>query len=414
MVAVLMAAQVVSELGFSFSLPFTPLYVQELGVDDVGAAALWSGLMAGAFAVAMGGMAPIWGALADRYGHRLMVQRAFFGAGLAIGSMALAQTPEQLLVLRVLHGIFTGVVTAIATLVSLTAPRAYLATVLGMMQAAFFLGITLGPLLGGAFADRFGFRATFGMTGLILVSTGLLVTLLVREPARERTRPDARAEAGEMADGHGTSSRGWLLRREVLAAVLLMAVVRFASMAPQPILPLFVQQLVDTPEGLGTTVGLVLAATGIASSASALIVGRISDRFGRRATLLWCLLLATVATPLHAAVTGVWQLVVLRTLVGISQGGTSPAIQALLVDVTPTGRRGTAFGLLTTANALGGGGGPAAASVVAAAYGVPAVFVVSGPVFAAAAMLLGWIRPARHGAAAPGGAAREAGRARLH
>src|SRR3712207_2285148 len=94
-VAVLSVAQVVSELAFSFALPFTPLYIQqELGVPDATEAGLWAGFMAGIFAIAMGGMAPIWGVLADRYGHKRMIQRAFLGAGAAIAGMALAQTPE--------------------------------------------------------------------------------------------------------------------------------------------------------------------------------------------------------------------------------------------------------------------------------------------------------------------------------
>ncbi|MDP8924080.1 MAG: MFS transporter [Chloroflexota bacterium] len=384
-VAVLSIAQVVSELAFSFALPFTPLYIQELGVPDATEAGLWAGFMAGVFAVAMGGMAPVWGVLADRYGHRRMIQRAFFGAGAAIAGMALAQTPEQLLILRILHGALTGVVTAMATLVSLTAPRQYLATSLGLMQAAVFLGISLGPLLGGAFADRFGLRASFGATGAILCTTGLLVTLLVREPAREKPRIGKEAAVA--------GSRDRLVSRELFAVVSLMAIVRFATMAPQPVLPLFVQQLVDTPEGLGTTVGVVLAATGIASTVSALLVGRLTDRHGQRATLLACFALAAALSPLHYLIGSVWHLVLLRTAMGLALGGTGPAIQALLIDVTPAGRRGAAFGLLTTANALGNGGGPVVGSVVAAGYGVPAVFVATMPTYAIAGWVLGRLRP---------------------
>ena len=42
----------------------------------------------------------------------------------------------------------------------------------------------VGPLLGGAFSDKFGLRAAFAGTGVILVSTGLLVTFLVQETKR--------------------------------------------------------------------------------------------------------------------------------------------------------------------------------------------------------------------------------------
>ncbi len=380
-VAALTAAQVVSELAFSFALPFTPLYLQELGVTDVTEAGLWAGLMAGVFSVAMGGMAPVWGAAADRFGYRLMIQRATIGAGTAIGLMAFAQSPEQLLGLRVLHGVLTGVVTAMSTLISLTAPRHDLATVLGIQQAAIFLGISVGPLLGGAFADRFGLRAAFGVTGTLLFTTGVLVTLLVREPVRESRRRGAAAGPPER-----------LLRRELMAAVGLMAITRFASSAPQPVLPLFVQQLVESPAGLATTVGLVLAATGVASTVSALLAGRLADRYGRTGVLVVCLVAAAAISLLHALVGSVWQLVGVRTAMGLALGAMTPAIQALLVEAAPAGRRGAAFGWLTTANAVGNGGGPVVGSAIAAVLGVPAVFVATAPVFAVGGWLVGRAR----------------------
>jgi len=378
-----MAAQVVSELAFSFALPFTPLYIQQLGVDDLTEAGLWAGLIAGVFALAMGGMAPVWGLVSDRFGHKRMIQRALIGAGVVITLIAFVQSPMQLLALRVLHGVFTGVVSAVATLVSLTAPRRYLATVLGMLQAAMFLGISLGPILGGAFADRFGLRAGFGVTGFLLVGIGLLVTLVVKEPPREPRRSESTVPA---------SPPERLVHRDLLAVVGLMAIVRFVNVAPQPVLPLFIQQLVEDQSTLGTTVGLVLAATGIASTISALLVGRLTDRYGWRATLLGCIGLAMLVSPIHLLVTSVWQLAIVRSLFGLAVGGMSPAIQALLIYVSPARKRGAAFGLLTTANAVGNGGGPVVGSVVAAGFGVPSVFIATLPVLAGAGWLLARMR----------------------
>ena len=385
-VVVLTIVQVVSELAFSFALPFTPLYIQELGVTDLAEVGLWAGLIAGLFAVSMGGMAPIWGIAADRFGHKVMIQRASFGAGIGIACIAFVQTPEQLLALRIVHGVFTGVVTAIATLVSLTTPRQHLSFVLGLLQSAQFLGVSLGPLFGGAFADRFGLRVAFASTGIMLILTGILVTLFVREPAREAHRSGS---------GPGSEAKGRqrLFNRDVIAVVLLMALVRFAQMAPQPFLPLYVQQLVDSPEGIATTVGVVLAAAGIASTVSALTMSRLSQRFGQRPALIGCLLLAAVFSALHAAAGSVWQLLVLRTAVGLAQGGTGPAIQSLLIDVTPPGRRGAAFGLLTMANSAGNGGGPVVGSAVLASFGIQAVFLATAPAFAVAGWVVARIKP---------------------
>jgi DHA1 family multidrug resistance protein-like MFS transporter len=380
-VAILWVAQVISETGFGFALPFTPLFVQDLGVTDVREAGLWAGLAAASFAVANGVMSPIWGTLADRFGYRLMIQRAYVGAGLALGCIAFAQTPEQMIVLRVLHGGLTGVFTGVATMVSLTTPERHLGTVLGLMQSAVFLGIALGPLLGGAFADQFGLRAAFGMTGVILLTTGVVVAFVVREPPRPAPPADSTASERSAEGGRLFQRRLWLV-------IGLMATVRIANVAPNPILPLFVQHLLPSSEHLGATVGFMLAATGLASTASAIVVGRAADRFGRKTALLGCCVLTALLCPLHALVGSVWQLVVLRALVGLTQGGMGTALQALLVDVTPKSRRGAAFGMIATASSIGNGVGPVGGSSVAAAFGIQTVFLVMTPLYAVAAGML--------------------------
>ena len=374
-VAVLLVAQAVSELAFSFALPFIPLYIQDLGVTDVTQAGLWAGVMAGAFAVMMGVMGPIWGMVADRYGRKLMIERALFGGCLFIGAMSLVQTPEQLLVLRMLQGSVTGVVAAMSVVVSLTVPRQRLGSTLGMMQAAMFVGTAFGPVLGGIFSDTFGFRAAFGATSVLFLVSGLLVVVFVPEPKRE---PGEQAAA---ATPFRVAAQDLLSRPGLVAAIVLMAIVRFANTAPTPILPLFIQQLVTDRTYLATMAGLVVAATGTASLVSALAVGHLSDRFGRRWALLACLLGAAVLCPPHALVTSVWELLALRLALGFAIGGLFPTVQALLTELTPPGRRGMAFGLLATASAAGNGGGPVVGSLIAAVMGVPAVFVAVAPAF---------------------------------
>jgi DHA1 family multidrug resistance protein-like MFS transporter len=385
-VAVLTAVQVISELAFSFVTPFTPIYVQELGVPDPTEAGVWAGAISGIAAVLGACVAPLWGMVADRFGHRLMIQRALLGSGVVILATAFAQTPVQLLVLRIAQGMLSGVVPAVATVASLTTPARYLATVLGMLQAAMFLGVSLGPLFGGVFVDLFGLRLGFLVAGAIMVVLTILVTTLVPDPRRHARA----ASAGDAsATEHGTAEHETrrLLTRELFAVVSLMGVVRFVNLAPQPVLPLYVQQLLGETERLGTVVGIVLAATGVAASVSALLLGRVADRYGWRPTLLGCLACTIVLSPLHLLIGSVWHLLVLRTAMGFALGGMFPAIQALMILVTPPGRRGAAFGLLATANAFGNGGGPVVGSLIAAAYGVPIMFASMVAVLGGA----GWV-----------------------
>ncbi|MFN8637344.1 MAG: MFS transporter [Chloroflexota bacterium] len=385
-VAVLTAVQVISELAFSFVTPFTPLYIQELGVPDPTEAGVWAGAISGVSAVLGACVAPLWGMVADRFGHRLMIQRALLGSGVVILATSFAQSPVQLLVLRVAQGMLSGVVPAIATVASLTTPARYLATVLGILQAAMFLGVSLGPLFGGVFADLFGLRLGFLVAGTIMLVLTMLVTTLVPDP-RKHSRATNTSDASVGASGGSQRATRRLMTRELFAVVCLMGVVRFVNLAPQPVLPLYVQQLVGETEHLGTIVGLVLAATGVAASTSALLLGRLTDKYGWRPTLLGCLACTIVISPLHLWIGSVWHLLVLRTAMGFALGGMFPAIQALMILVTPPGRRGAAFGLLATANAFGNGGGPVVGSLVAAAYGVPIMFVSMVAVLGGA----GWV-----------------------
>lgn len=380
-VAALWVAQVVAECAFSFALPFIPLYVQELGVADPQRAGVWAGLMSGGFALVMGLMGPVWGVVADRYGRRLMIQRALFGACIVIGAMAIVRSPEQLFALRLAQGAVTGLVAATSTVVSLAVPKERLASALGLMQTALFVGNALGPLLGGVVSDAIGFRAAFALTGGLFLGSGLLVTLCVAEPPRAAPAGPPTAQGGNpLAGGRG----GWrdiLGRRELLAVLGMMILIRFANFAPNPVLPLFIRDLAGDPARLATTAGLVVAATGVASLVSALLTGQLADRFGRRATLLACLIAAAALGPLHAAVGSVWQLLALRVATGLALGGMMPVVQAIFTELTPPHRRGVAFGILSTASSIGLGGGPVAGSLIAARYGVPAVFVAMTPLF---------------------------------
>lgn len=73
-------AQLFAMIGFAFVMPFIPFYIRELGVTDPRLVPIWAGLLVTGSGVMMSVVAPLWGWVADRYGRKLMVQRAMFGA----------------------------------------------------------------------------------------------------------------------------------------------------------------------------------------------------------------------------------------------------------------------------------------------------------------------------------------------
>src|SRR5690349_1235337 len=147
---------------FGFVFPFLPLFIAQLGVGDVQQVEVWSGLSSFGQAMVLAICSPIWGAVADRRGRRLMVLRAAFGGGVIIGLMGLTQNIWQFLALRLIQGAMTGVVAAASALAISFVPRARIGLALGMIQMSSFAGNAVGPSLGGLSADHFGYRLSFG------------------------------------------------------------------------------------------------------------------------------------------------------------------------------------------------------------------------------------------------------------
>ena len=116
------AIQILSLAGFGFGLPFLPFYIQEMGISEPDKIKMWTGLMASLPGLSMGLMAPVWGMAADRLGRKPMLIRATLSGTIIIGAMGLVSSPEALLGLRITQGLFTGTVSAAATLVAAGTP----------------------------------------------------------------------------------------------------------------------------------------------------------------------------------------------------------------------------------------------------------------------------------------------------
>ncbi|MBL8966376.1 MAG: MFS transporter, partial [Spirochaetaceae bacterium] len=133
-------AEFLAITGFATSNPILPLFLRDLGVAEAASLNWWTGAINSASAIALAVFAPIWGAIADGYGRKLMLLRAMIGGTVLVGLMALAGAPWQLLVLKVLQGCVTGTVAAATVLTASIVPAAEAGYRLGLLQMAVFLG----------------------------------------------------------------------------------------------------------------------------------------------------------------------------------------------------------------------------------------------------------------------------------
>ncbi len=365
---VLFMVQVLSVAGFSLVYPFMPLYVEELGVTTRGSVAFWSGLVFSAQAVTMMLSSPVWGAVADRYGRKPMLIRATMGGAVMVALMGFAQSAEQLVLIRTLQGLLTGIVSATSAMVAATVPKEKSGESLGLIQTGLWVGAAVGPLIGGLVSEAFGYRASFWFTGAALALAGIAVIFWVQEdfeppPAEKRVK--FWASYRNLLRAPDMPSLYWVS--------FLQSVGRSVTM---PLLAFFFVELLSSNEGAAVLSGLSIGAKAAIGSVSAVYFGRLSDRIGHEKVLTAGAVFAILVYLVQMFVTNAWQLLFLQALIGVSAGSIMPATSALLNLRTPHGAHGTTFGLSNSVSAAGRMVAPMLGAAVFPLIGMRGVFGV--------------------------------------
>lgn len=146
--------------------------------------------------------------------------------------------------------------------------------------------------------------------------------------------------------------------------------------------------------------GIVVSGYALALAVTALVIGPVSDRFGRRAVLLWGSGAMVVALLLHVFAVDVTSLLVVRVLAGIAGGVLTGSAVSFIGDYFPYERRGWANGWTMSGFAVGQVLGVPAGTLLAANHGFAVPFLLFAATMAIAFVLVLFIVPRRHHAPA--------------
>ncbi len=183
-VRLLWVVQFLTTLAINLGLTFVPFFLVEdpvLRVQDKSERVLYTGLILGGPYFTTIIFTPLWGWIADRTGPKRQVVRACFGLGLTQLLMAVAQSPMQMVAIRIVQGMISGVLAACLGLVAVVTPRGHHGSAIASLQSATPMGQIFGPVLGGVLATVFGFRATYATLGTLILATGLVSWWLLRQ-----------------------------------------------------------------------------------------------------------------------------------------------------------------------------------------------------------------------------------------
>ncbi|UQA91908.1 MFS transporter [Streptomyces halobius] len=368
--------------GLTVVVPLLPFYLAGLGLP-AGEVAWWTGVSLAAPAVTHLLCAPLWGVVGDRYGHKAMVVRAHAGLAVAVGLMALADTPGEFLACRLLQGACGGVVGPTATYASTLAGPHRRGRALGGLFGATGAGSLLGPLLGSMLAGRFGYGTLFGcVAGLLLVAALLALSMLPHRRTVRGQRPEA-GERPALREVLGRIVAHPLSRTLVLAGLLGQAAV-FALVV---VLAPRVERLTTSVSSATVWVGVLQATTWAAALAGGPWWGRRNDRGPAPVNFAVAAACCALAVALQGLPTAPEFLVPLRLVQGFCFAALVQSVLHVVCQTVPEQARGTALGTTTGLLDIGQVCGPLLGALAAGLLPLSGTFVAIGTLLIAASAL---------------------------
>lgn len=363
---VLWVAVFVAAVAWTMVMPFTPQYLEDLGQKS--GVEMWSGVIISTAAVCSMVMSPVWGAVGDRFGRRMMMLRA--GLFLVLGNIAMSYAvgPISLLLVRAAIGGLTGFVPMAIALVGVSTPQEHVGRALGLVQTAWPSGAIIGPVIGGIAADTVG----IGRSAWVAAAMVAFATLLVFVTVKEEFSPPKTTQPNILADLKAAASD-----KGLMAVVLITLTSSAAVMALEPVLVPFVNEMVGS-NAPGWVSGLLFSIPGVAFIAMASWWARRGERVGYLRTVGMGLVGSAVLYGLQTFAGDPWQLGGLRLLSGVTGAAIGPGVAALLATTVSKEMRGRAFGLNQSASSAGTILGPLLGGYIGSYLNPRGVFALSG------------------------------------
>lgn len=360
-------------LGLGIIAPIMPLYVR-----DFGASGIELGLVLAAFSVSRLILGPLNGHLSDRVNRKRLIVGGLALYTLVSLAYVMAQSLWQVALLRLLQGAASTLVTPIAQAYvgDRTAPGREGRT-MNMFYTSLFLGMGLGPLLGGHLAEQFGLRAPFYAMALLAVLALAGVALFVP--------PDRR---GPSVQRVSSSWRDLAHSADAWGIVVYMATRGFWRQAFNAFWP-----LIAADRGLGEgMIGTVLTLYFLGESLFQIPAGFLADRLPRRPQVVLGGVLAASPLLVVPLVGNPAILLALSFVMGAASALGRGSIIALRTELGRIYGMGTLAGVQESAFSAGQALGPTAAGAVYTLAGLDAPMYFAGALglvgTAAAAVIL--------------------------
>jgi len=253
-----------STLGIGIVAPLLPLYAR-----DMGATAIWVGVIFAAYSISNAVVVPISGRFSDRYGRKVFLCIGLISTAIISLGYIWAGDISQLVLVRLIHGVAGAVTFPIAlAYVGDLSPEGEEGKWMGYSSAAFWSGFSIGPLIGGGLTEQLGMTAAFSTMGGLNLLAFLIALRFLPEISRKKVTTHPHLSFKEMrASG-------------VVKGLFSFQLVQAAGTAGiWTFLPIFATIHIDLSI---TLIGILLTTSALSVSLLTPVGGMLADRFNRR------------------------------------------------------------------------------------------------------------------------------------
>ena len=399
-------------LGFGIVIPILPLYAEAianhpsawmagvnhfLGLGGTGTqpGAFWAGVVFLSFSLMQVIASPILGRVSDLIGRKPVLWISLIGSAIGYLMLALTSRFEWMLAARLLDGLTGGNISVAQAAMADSSMPEERSKVMGMIGAAFGLGVVLGPamagvLSGSAFGHQLlasrGWHLPFFVAAGLSLLASMMVLFWLQETLTDEVRARARSHESR---GHAVVRALKRAGMPQILGVSLLSMAGFAMM--EGTFALLVQERFGFHQ---REVGFLFAGIGVLLVIyQGGLVRLVAKRIPERAALIIGLVVMALALPLMPKAPWMWPFLLLLIPLSWGSGMGNTAGTALASRLTPPEDQGGLFGVINAMTGVGRIIGPALGTFVLARWGGQATYTLAGLTLGLALVLAMTISP---------------------
>lgn len=329
-------------------LPLMSPFAKSLGAGE-----MMTGLIIGMYSLTnlLGNV--VAGHFVDRIGRKKIMIWGMIIAGVSVFIYSLVVSPQQLLIIRAIHGIGGALlVPAAFAFLGDSANESTRGQTMAKSGAAIGIAALLGPPITGLIKETIGLNWVFYFISALMLVTATIAKIYLPEtlPKKEKKKVS-------------TKSFLKLLNNKQLIFAYIAA---FALMFAKGILAYTLPLKVAIIGYSAITTGLLFSSFALAAILIFILpTSKLSDTFGRHKLVFSGLILIAISLAGLSILEQIYILTILMFIYGIGFGLLFPAMTAHVVDLSNKNNRGTAFGLFYAFFSLGVVIGPVSVGLMA-------------------------------------------------